>query len=125
MTQSARPIGDTGIGVPVKRLEDERLLTGRGRYADDLRPRDAVFASVLRSPHAHAVIRGIDVSDALTAPDVLLILTGEDIVREKIGGLPCVWTPPMTVGKPFVPEQPLLAIGKVRHVGDPVAFIVA
>jgi aerobic carbon-monoxide dehydrogenase large subunit len=125
MTQSMRPVGGTGIGAPVKRLEDERLLTGRGRYADDLLPRDVVFASVLRSPHAHAVIRGIDVSDALTAPDVLLILTGEDILREKVGGLPCVWTPPMTVGKPFVPEQPLLAIGKVRHVGDPVAFIVA
>src|SRR5580700_3822736 len=120
MTQSTRLIADTGIGASVKRVEDGRLLTGRGRYADDLHPRDVAYAAVLRSPHAHAVIRSIDVSDALSAPDVLLILTGEDVLRENVAGLLCVWTPPMTVGTPFIPEQPLLAIGKVRHVGDPV-----
>jgi aerobic carbon-monoxide dehydrogenase large subunit len=114
MTRRTRLIADTSIGASVKRVEDGRLLTGRGLYADDLHPRDVAYAAVLRSPHAHAVIRSIDVSNALSAPDVLLILTGEDVLREKVAGLPCVWTPPMTVGTPFIPEQPLLAIGKVR-----------
>jgi carbon-monoxide dehydrogenase large subunit len=124
MTQSTRPGVDTGIGAPVRRVEDERLLTGRGRYADDLYPHDAAFAYVARSPHAHAAIRRIDTSSARATPGILMVLTAEDLVREKIGGLPCMWPPRATVGPAFIPEQPLLATGKVRHVGDPIAFVV-
>src|SRR5262245_30327308 len=124
MTQSTRPAVATGIGAPVRRVEDERLLTGRGRYADDLLPRDAAFATMVRSSHAHAVIRRIDASSVRAAPGVLLVATAEDLAREKIGGLPCVWPPRSTAGRTFIPEQPLLATGKVRHVGDPIAFIV-
>jgi carbon-monoxide dehydrogenase large subunit len=114
-----------GIGAPVRRVEDERFLRGRGRYADDLYPRDAAFAHVVRSPHAHAVIRGVDTTRARSAPAVLSVLTGEDVIREKFGGLPCVWPPRSIVGTPFIPEQPLLATRKVRYVGDPVALVVA
>lgn len=124
MTQSTRPGVDTGIGAPVRRIEDERLLTGRGCYADDLLPHDTAFACVVRSPHAHAAIQRIDVSSARVAPGVLMVLAAEDLLRDKVGGLPCVWPPRATVGPAFIPEQPLLATGKVRHVGDPVAFVV-
>ena len=71
-----------GIGVPVRRVEDERFLRGQGRYADDLYPRDTAFAYVVRSPHAHAVIRGIDTTRARSAPAVLSVLTGEDVIYE-------------------------------------------
>lgn len=124
MPQSTRPSVDTGIGAPVRRVEDERLLTGRGRYADDLHPRDAAFAYIIRSPHAHATIKRVDANSARGAPGVLMVLTAEDLIREKLGGLPCVWPPRSTVGPVFIPEQPLLATSKVRHVGDPIALIV-
>jgi carbon-monoxide dehydrogenase large subunit len=105
-------------------MEDERLLTGRGRYADDVYPHDAAFAYVLRSPHAHAAIKRIDADGARAAPGILMVATAQDLAREKVGGLPCVWPPRATVGPAFIPAQPLLATGKVRHVGDPVALIV-
>lgn len=124
MTHSTRPRVGTGIGAPVRRVEDERLLTGRGRYADDVYPHDAAFAYVIRSPHAHAAIKRIDADGARAAPGVLMVATAEDLAREKVGGLPCVWPPRVTVGAAFIPAQPLLATGKVRHVGDPVALIV-
>src|SRR4051794_27725355 len=84
MPQSTRPSVNTGIGAPVRRVEDERLLTGRGRYADDLHPRDAAFAYVVRSPHAHAVIKRIDADGARRGPGVLMVLTAEDLNREKV-----------------------------------------
>jgi aerobic carbon-monoxide dehydrogenase large subunit len=117
----------TSIGASVRRVEDERLLTGQGCYADDLHPANATFAYVLRSPHAHALIGRIDTSGARSMPGVLLVLTGKDLADADLAGLPCLWPPPPSaiVGKPFLPAQPLLATGKVRHVGEPVALIVA
>jgi carbon-monoxide dehydrogenase large subunit len=116
----------TGIGAAVPRLEDERFLTGRGRYVDDMAMPGTAYACVLRSPHAHARIVGIDKTAASRAPGVLLILTGEDAVRDKLGGLPCRNAPGTPVGGRFHrPLQPVLANGKVRHVGDRVALVVA
>jgi aerobic carbon-monoxide dehydrogenase large subunit len=124
--QSGRGVGDGGIGAPVLRVEDARFLTGIGRFVDDMAMPGMVYAHVVRSPHAHARITGIDARDASAAPGVLLILTGEDIEREAIGGLPCEAFPVLPAGTPFHrPSQPILAIRKVRHVGEAVALVVA
>ena len=120
------PVPAGGIGAPVRRREDERLLTGEGHYADDAPILGTVFAVLVRSPHAHARIVGIDKTGALAVPGVLAVLTGEDAARDKLGGLPCGHFPHMPPGIPFHnPVQPLLAADKVRHVGDRVALVVA
>ena len=114
------------IGAAVQRLEDERFLTGRGRFVDDLRPSGTAYAYVVRSPHAHARILGIDKSAALAAPGVLLILTGDEARAESLGGLPCEAYPVLPNEVSYHrPLQPVLAIGKVRHVGEAVALVVA
>ncbi|MFN0301384.1 MAG: xanthine dehydrogenase family protein molybdopterin-binding subunit [Burkholderiales bacterium] len=126
--QSGRNAGveRTGIGAPVLRVEDKRFLTGKGRFVDDITMPGMVFAHVVRSSHAHARIVGIDTGDALAAPGVLLVLTGSDVVRESIGALPCEAFPGLPAGSPFHrPLQPILAIAKVRHVGEGVALVVA
>jgi aerobic carbon-monoxide dehydrogenase large subunit len=116
----------SGIGAAIPRLEDQRLLTGRGRYADDVRVPGTSFAYILRSPHAHAYVRGIDKSAASAAPGVLAILTGEDVAREQLRGLECPTYPRLPPGSRFHrPEQPILARDKVRYVGDRVALVVA
>jgi carbon-monoxide dehydrogenase large subunit len=114
------------IGQAVRREEDLRLLRGRGRYVDDAgRPSDA-RGYVLRSPHAHARIRGIDVARAKAAPGVLAVLTGADLARRGLGTLtPGVGRRRSNGSPAFVCPQPLLAQERVRYVGDPVAFIVA
>jgi carbon-monoxide dehydrogenase large subunit len=109
------------IGASVRRLEDERFLTGRGRFVDDLLPPGSAFAQVLRSPHAHARIERIDIAAARAAGGVLAILTGADVVREALGALPCAAFPESG----YRPSQPILAIDKVRHVGEAVALVVA
>ena len=115
-----------GVGQPVPRSEDPRFLTGRGRYVADLAlPRQA-HGCVLRSPHAHARLRRIDTAAASAAPGVLAVLTGADMAAEKLGGIPVVVTPVAWGGPPgHQPLHPVLARDLVRHVGDPVAFIVA
>ena len=116
----------TGIGAPVCRLEDERFLTGQGHFVDDMELPDMAFAYVVRSPHAHARIVGIDKTAALAAPGVLAVLTGEDVINEKIGGLPCQAFPTLPEGDRYHrPLQTILATDKVRHVGDRVALVVA
>ena len=118
--------GRQGIGAPVRRIEDLRHLTGKGRFVDDMSAPDMVFAHVVRSPHAHARIAGINATDALAAPGVLLVLTGADVIREDIGGLPCEAFPALPPGAPYHrPLQPILAVDKVRHVGEAVALVVA
>jgi len=109
----------SGIGAAVRRVEDERFLTGRGRFVDDLLPPRTAFAYVLRSPHAHARITRIDASAARGA---LLILTGGDVTRERIGSLPCIAFP---AGEGERRMQPILAVGEVRYVGEAVALVVA
>jgi carbon-monoxide dehydrogenase large subunit len=112
-----------GIGASVRRKEDPRFLTGRGNYTDDINRPGQVYAYILRSPHAHAAIRGIDTSAAKAAPGVLAVFTGEDM---QVGGLPCGWLIKFKDGSPMIePKHPVLAQGKVRHVGDPVAVVIA
>ncbi len=114
------------IGEPVRREEDLRLLRGRGHYVDDAGAAGDARGYVLRSPHAHARIRTIDVTQAKAAPGVLAVLTGEDLSRRGLGTLmPGVRRRRSNGAAAFVCPQPLLAQGRVRYVGDPVAFVVA
>jgi len=115
-----------GIGQPVRRVEDQRFLTGRSRFVDDIQLAHQAHGAVLMSPHAHAMIREVDVKAALASPGVLCVLTGEDAKAEKLGGVPPAFMPEDMGGpKGFRTSRPLLAAGKVRHVGDRVAFVVA
>ena len=115
-----------GIGQPVRRVEDRRFITGRGRYLDDIvRPRQ-VHAVFVRSPHAHARIRAIDTSAAASAPAVLAVLTGADLARDGLGPVPCVSGLTNCDGSPAaMPKRPAIVIERVRHVGDTVAMVVA
>ena len=116
----------TGIGAPVRRKEDHRFVTGKGRYVDDLDRPGQAYAYFLRSPHAHAAIRGIDAAAAKAMPGVLAVLTGDDLAADKIGGLICGWMIHSKDGTPMkAGPHPALAQGKVRYVGDHVAVIVA
>ncbi|HEV2265184.1 MAG TPA: xanthine dehydrogenase family protein molybdopterin-binding subunit [Stellaceae bacterium] len=119
-------MGQFGMGQPVRRSEDRRFITGAGRYTDDIvLPRQTV-GYVLRAPHAHAVIRAIDTAAALAAPGVVGIFTGTDLERDGIGKIPCVVPLKNRDGSRIkMVEHPLLATGRVRHVGDGVAFVVA
>jgi carbon-monoxide dehydrogenase large subunit len=119
-------MGKFGIGQAVERVEDARLLTGHGRYTDDIDLDGQAYAVVLRSPHAHAAIRSIDAGAALKAPGVLAVYTAADIKAAGLGTLPCVIPLKQVDGSPLVtPPRPLLADGRVRHVGEPVALVVA
>ena len=113
----------SGIGAAVRRKEDFRFLTGKGTYTDDINRPGQLHAYILRSPHAHAEIAGIDTDKAKTAPGVVAVITSADL---QTGGLPCGWLVTSFDGKPMnEPPRPLLAQAKVRHVGDPVAVVVA
>ncbi len=116
-----------GIGQSVRRVEDPRLLTGGGRYTDDTRLNaPAARAYVLRSPHAHADITRIDVAAARKAPGVLLVFTGEDVKQADFGDVPCLVPLENRDGtQRGDTPRPMLAQGRVRHVGDPVALVVA
>jgi len=117
---------DSPIGKSLKRREDQRFLTGAGQYTDDITLPGQTYGVFLRSPHAHARIRSIDLARAKAAPGVVAIFTGEDVAAAKINGLPCGWLIHSKDGSPMKePPHPILAIGKVRHVGDQVALVVA
>lgn len=115
-----------GLAQPVRRVEDHRLILGRGRYTDDIALPGTVAGVVLRSPHAAAKITSIDTGDAAAMPGVIAIYTGRDLEADGIGTLPCAINLKNRDGSSQhqVP-RPLLSTGKVKHVGDPVAFIVA
>jgi len=113
------------LGQSVRRKEDYRFLTGNGRYTDDVTVPGQLYAYFLRSPHAHARIRSIDTAAAKAAPGIVAIYVGDDIAG-KMNGLPCGWLITDVNGQPMKePAHPPLAQGKVRHVGDQVAMIVA
>ncbi len=114
------------IGQSLRRKEDQRFLTGGGTYTDDVTVANQTYAYFLRSPHAHAAIRSIDLSQAQTAPGVVAVFTGDDLARAKVGTLPCGWLITSVDGQPMKePPHPCLAQGKVRHVGDQVAVVIA
>ncbi len=115
-----------GIGQPVRRVEDQRLITGRGLYTDDIVLPETAQAFVLRAPVAHARIKRIDATAARRMPGVLLVATGEDLQKDGLGDLPCVIPLNNRDGTPrHDTPRPVLALGKVRHVGQPVALVVA
>src|SRR5690242_517146 len=115
-----------GIGQAVRRVEDQRFLTGRARYVDDIQLPHLLHGAVVMSPHAHARIKGIDASAALKMPGVHLVLTGADAQREKVGGIPPLFMPEDMGGpKGYRTFRPLLEPTKARYVGDRIAFVVA
>lgn len=115
-----------GIGHAVRRKEDYRFLTGAGQYTDDVQMDGQTYAYFVRSPYAHARIRGYRLDAARQAPGVVGIFTGEDIKRAGIGGLPCGWLITDVHGQPMKePPHPVLAIDTVRYVGDQVALVIA
>src|SRR5262249_14314842 len=106
------------FGKAIKRREDPRFITGRGQYVDDVKLPGLTHASFVRSPHAHARIRGVNTAKAKSLPGVIAIYTGDDV---QVGALPCGWMLPDIK----VPPRPVLAKGKVRYVGEPVAIVIA
>ena len=118
-------MGEFAIGQSVSRFEDPRLLKGGGRYVGDMVLPGMVFGQVLRSPHAHARIRSIDLSRARAAPGVLAILTGADWQATGWGNLPVPGGLKRRDGSVFRPPYPALVKDRVRFVGDYVAFVVA
>ena len=114
------------IGTPVRRREDYRFLTGGGTYTDDINRPGQLYAYILRSPHAHAQIAGINTSAAQRAPGVVEVYTGKDMAADSVGGLPCGWQVHSKDGTPMAePPHPVLAVDRVRYVGDPVAVVIA
>src|SRR5262245_28315452 len=109
------------IGRPLPRLEDERLLRGGSRYVSDLiATSNSLRVAVLRSPHAHARIVAVDAGKARTMPGVIAVLTADNLV--DIDDLPCDWESP---GMHVVPKHPVLARGRVRYAGQPIAAVAA
>ncbi|MPZ56225.1 MAG: molybdopterin-dependent oxidoreductase [Rhizobiales bacterium] len=120
-----------GIGQPVQRKEDLRLITGRGEFSDDLNLPNQAHAVILRSPHGHARVRSIDVEAARAAPGVLTVLTGRDYVEEGLKPIPNNPLPPdLPMGnrdgsRIIVPPDYPLAVDRVRHVGEGIALVIA
>ncbi|MGR3444396.1 xanthine dehydrogenase family protein molybdopterin-binding subunit [Thalassococcus profundi] len=115
---------DNGIGASTKRREDVRFLTGHGKYTDDINVLHQTYVHFLRSDVAHGKITSIDTAEAAKMPGVVRIFTGADF--EGVGGLPCGWQVTDRHGEPMKePPHPVLAQGKVRHVGEPIAAVVA
>jgi carbon-monoxide dehydrogenase large subunit len=115
-----------GIGQSVRRVEDQRFITGRGRFVDDINLPHQCYGVVIYSPHAHARIRGVKTEKAKAAPGVLCVLTGRDAVAEKLGAITPFLMPEM-LGAPkgYRTFWPMLADDKVRFVGERVALVVA
>ena len=119
-------MNETGIGARVKRKEDQRFITGKGNYTDDINLPKQTWAYFVRSPHAHAGIKSINTAKAKKMPGVVGIFTGPDVVEDKIGGLICGWMIHSKDGSPMkAGPHPILAIDKVRYVGDHVAVVIA
>jgi carbon-monoxide dehydrogenase large subunit len=117
---------DGGIGESVLRREDLRFLTGCGRYLDDINIAGQLRAAFVRSPHAHADIIRLDTAAALASPGVHAVLTGDDYRRDGLGSIPFLAPYRQRDGRPmFMPDRPALAVGRVHHVGCPVAVVIA
>src|SRR5262245_47647766 len=116
----------TGIGASVRRKEDLRFITGKGQYTDDISRPGESRAVFVRSPHAHAKIKKVDVSAAKAVPGVLAVLTVAELAADKIGNLICGWMIHSKDGSPMkMSAHPAIAAGKACYVGDPVAVVVA
>ncbi len=119
-------MGFEGIGASVRRREDVRFLSGRGNYTDDINRPGQLYAVIRRADRPHAKINRIDIAAAAAAPGVVKVYVGEDMAADNVGGLPCGWQIHSKDGAPMAePPHPVIAVGKVRHVGDPVAVVIA
>jgi aerobic carbon-monoxide dehydrogenase large subunit len=119
-------MSETGIGARVKRKEDQRFITGKGRYTDDINLKGQTYAYFVRSPHAHATIKSINTAKAKKMPGVVDVFTSAEVAEDKIGGLICGWMIHSKDGQPMkAGPHPILAQGKVRYVGDHVAVVIA
>src|SRR3984957_4080310 len=119
-------MGFEGIGASVRLKEDFRFLSGQGHYTDDINRPGQLHAYLKRSDRPHATLGAIDTTAAAKAPGVVAVFTGADMAADNVGGLPCGWQIHNKDGSPMAePPHPVLAIGKVRHVGDPVAVVIA
>lgn len=119
-------MGRFGVGQAIRRVEDERFLTGAGRYTDDIATPGQAVLFVLRSPHAHADIAALDAEAARAAPGVIGVLTHAELEAMNLGPIPVGGVPRGSDGKtPKLPRRPVLAAGRVRYVGEPVAAVIA
>jgi len=119
-------MGVEGIGARVVRKEDRRFITGKGRYVDDIKLQGMTYASFVRSPHAHARVKEIDSSAALKMPGVVAVLTGKQLVEDKIGNLICGWAVTSKDGSPMkMGAWPAMAPETVRFAGQAVAVVIA
>lgn len=110
------------VGASVKRKEDNRFITGKGRFTDDIQLLNMTYVSIIRSPHAHAKIKSIDISAAKALAGVIDVFTGKDMADDGIASVPNGWQ----IGEDMKePLHPPLAVDKVRHVGDGVAVVIA
>ena len=115
-----------GIGQPVLRAEDPKLLRGDGIYTDDYDATGQAYARFLRSPLPHGKIRSLDVSGAIAAAGVIAVYSGEDLRNAGVKDIPCPIAVKSRDGSDaVVPPRPALAVGEVKHVGDPVAVVIA
>src|ERR1700726_1967880 len=119
-------MGVEGIGASVVRKEDKRFITGKGRYVDDIKLIGMTYAHFIRSPHAHAKVKGIDSSAAMKLPGVVAVLTGQEIVDDKVGNLICGWAITSKDGTPMkMGAWRARAPERVRFVGQAVAVVIA
>src|SRR4029077_19722020 len=117
---------DQGIGVPLRRVEDRRFLTGQGRFVADVDLSGALACALVRSPHAHAAIRRIELSAALASPGIVAVLTGADMAADGMAPMRPLWVIRSRDGSPMA-EPPRFALARdtVRHVGEPVVAVIA
>src|SRR5438046_1518517 len=119
-------MGVEGSGASVVRKEDRRFITGKGRYVDDIKLQGMTYAHFIRSPHAHAKVKGIDSAAAMKMPGVVAVLTGQQIVDDKVGNLICGWAITSKDGTPMkMGAWPAMAPETVRFVGQAVAVVIA
>src|SRR3979411_3281180 len=119
-------MGVEGIGASVVRKEDRRFTTGKGRYVDDIKLQGMTHAHFIRSPHAHAKVKGIDSSAAMKMPGVVGVLTGREIVDDKVGNLICGWAITSKDGTPMkMGAWPAMAPETVRFAGQAGAVVIA
>src|ERR1700758_4217860 len=119
-------MGVEGIGASVVRKEDKRFITGKGRYVDDIKLAGMTFAHFVRTPHAHAKVKSIDSSAAMKMPCVIAVLTGQELVDDKVGNLICGWAITSKDGTPMkMGAWPAMAPETVRFVGQAVAVVIA
>src|ERR1700692_2163537 len=119
-------MGVEGIGASVVRKEDRRFITGKGRYVDHIKLQGMTHAHFIRSPHAHARVKNIDSSLAMKMPGVVGVLTGQEIVDDKVGNLICGWAISPKDGTPMkMGAWPAMAPETVRFAGQAVAVVIA